>query len=365
MNNIMVNKFKRISTDVNNPNIGTSRLFKIYTFDDDSKIIAGLTGKDGCKCFFSDIGDILVINKDGIQISYFINQTATKDLINGKLKDQNIPRTLSTENNQVSSSSSITFLIPSKNYGKYFLYKKNSTTKTVLLYNTIPRPEYSSFYKDDEQAYALVADYCKEINAVDPICKCINQENISSKDETENKQFCMNDIFGNNTVRTSIKKGSSSSVYGELERRCGCFNINCKKDHPFFITDRTKKYPPDGKCPSTDVTICNTTISGGTNLNLGDLKLDQKCGSEQANIDCIVSDWGECINGTKTRKVLVPKSGTGTDCPELTMMCESSKISTISTPVIIAITSSSIIGIIIIGFFIKILLNTNEQPKTT
>jgi hypothetical protein len=38
-------------------------------------------------------------------------------------------------------------------------------------------------------------------------------------------------------------------------------------------------------------------------------------------VDCVVSDWSACVDGTQTRSVLIAASGGGTECPVLSKPC--------------------------------------------
>lgn len=303
---IVVNKFKQISTDPNVPNTGVNRLLKIYTFsttnniqigtntnnqpilsNEEAIIINGLKQVE-TKAYFSDVGDILITNSAGSQVYYFLNKLATKNLTYNQTTQQyelppNQTRTLSNESNLVSLPSTLAeppYLVVSKPYGNYYLYKKDSATPMVLLYNTIPRPEYIDFYNGDIQAYGLVADYCKEVNKADPVCLCINQENANASDTTENKQFCMNSIFKTNAARAAVKAKATPYEYSEISKRCGCFNTECSQTHPFHVKDRLIKLPPNGECPASNYTICSVQIGAGRDVDFDNLQLEQKCGSD-------------------------------------------------------------------------------------
>ena len=304
---IVVNKFKQISTDANNPNTGVNRLVKLYTFSTTNDINIGTNPADNqpilsneeaiiinglrqveTKAYFGDLGDILITNSAGSQVYYFLNKTATKNLTFNQTTNKyelvsGQTRTLPNESNLVSLPSTLAnppYLVVSKPYGFYYLYKKDNATPMVLLYNTIPRPEYIDFYNGDNQAYGLVADYCKEVNKADPVCLCINQENNNASDTTENKQFCMNSIFKTNAARAAVKSKATPYEYGELSKRCGCFNTECSQTHPFHIADRLIKLPPNGECPASNYTICSVQIGAGRDVEFDNLQLEQKCGSD-------------------------------------------------------------------------------------
>ena len=302
---VTVNKFKYLSTDTNNPNTGVNRLFKIYTFstvnniqigtnpstnqpilsNEEAIILRGLKNTDAEKAYFSDIGDILITNSSNVLIYYFLNRMATKDLnYNQTTGKYELPsgqqRTQSNENNLANVSVNPPYIATSKPYGKYYLYKKDNDTPMVLYYSPIARPEYIDYYASDPQAYGLIADYCKEVNKADPVCLCVNQENSSNSDTTENKQFCMNDLFKTNTARAAVKSKATPYEYGELEKRCGCFNVNCNSQHPFHLEDRRQKLPPDGNCPASNYNICSVQIGAGRDIDFENLDLEQNCGND-------------------------------------------------------------------------------------
>ena len=133
-----------------------------------------------------------------------------------------------------------------------------------------------------------------------------------------------------------------------------CYYANCATSGFLPATEKSSETKKD--CP--DVTQCiqvqNITNTGNINadeVNYG----SQTCiltkipGTE--DIDCIVSDWIECVDGKRSRTITTYPENNGKKCPELTEDCgagSGSKKSSITLILIISI----VIFIIILGIYI-------------
>jgi hypothetical protein len=177
------------------------------------------------------------------------------------------------------------YFFSSKN-GNYILYKNMDGTYS-LLYNTVPRSEFSRFYEAaPDAALSSAIDGCVATKGLDPVCSCINAEKTNEKDGKPEISFCMNDLFGGASARKAVKlSGSNRQGYDTISNICGCTNTKCNKNHPFQKVFRD----PSGthKCPDGNltVTICNSSFNAGGNLNTGQVNLQQSCGSESNTVN--------------------------------------------------------------------------------
>jgi len=226
----------------------------------DSKLISDALIDSNSSVYFSDKGSIDVVTPTvtktfGNPLTGYNRSNST----NIELKIKTIPSTQK--------------YVFSKLLGFYVLYIA-SANNVSLRYNPMPRPEIVQFYKEDKSAAkGLILNACMETNGLDPVCSCINRNEETTGSDTE---FCMNELFGSDTVRKAIKKADRKN-YDEIAGWCFCSNTKCQQDHPVvkYIIKEEK-----GECPKNLViTMCNSTINAGRDLKAQDINLQQNCGA--------------------------------------------------------------------------------------
>jgi hypothetical protein len=242
------------------------RFVKIFNFSDEqsTQLANGIYNKDGFKCFFNDSGAIIV-KKD--------NEPS--------VLDWKLPIALPSESriefpsgtNQVLAKNTSQKWFMSRSKGSWILYNNND--KFVLLYNPIARQEFADFYKSKPgEAKGILVEYCQKTGLADNVCKCINYENkeLNISGEDENAQFCMNNLFGNNTNRKYIKE-SNRNEYDSISSQCHCVNQECPNDHP--LTNALRDIV---KCLGVNISICNTTLDAGRDFKSQNIDIVQQCG---------------------------------------------------------------------------------------
>ena len=100
----------------------------------------------------------------------------------------------------------------------------------------------------------------------------LKNKDINISGEEENAQFCMNNLFGNNTNRKYIKE-SSSNEYNSISSQCHCVNQECPNDHP--LTNALREIV---RCLGVNISVCNTTIDAGRDFKSQNIDIVQQCG---------------------------------------------------------------------------------------
>jgi hypothetical protein len=268
-------------------------LVKSFLSSDSVTLLNGIKKINGLNLKFTDDGYIMTYDMNSNIINNFsFGLIKTPTLLGSKLSIT-----------QTKSSQNFYYSLP---HGNWILHNSSDTSPNFrLFYNPIPRSEFVSYYTNNyttNEAYNTIAQYCQDINGLDPVCKCINLENTDGS-TTEKWQFCMNDIFSGNSNRARLKI-LDPTAYGVLQSQCDCFNSNCDRTHPINIVTRKKL----GACQSINIQMCNTNIVAGGNINADDIAVGCSIGPDLCkNVTC---KFGTCIKGI----CVCPSGYSGTYC---------------------------------------------------
>ena len=138
----------------------------------------------------------------------------------------------------------------------------------------------------------------------DPLCSCLNVENVSPTDYENKKQLCMIDLFGDNRP---ILEELAPTFYNQIPPICPCVNSECPGDsHP--VSREIKNSYPNGKNNSAtdrcavdvNITACVSNIEVGGNYTVGgNQNITFDCGGQEVNCgdgdNC--NGNGTCLNG--------------------------------------------------------------------
>ena len=269
MNSFTVNKFIR--------NNNLNRYIRVKTYNtEESNIITQMLrqpdkGTIG-DLYFDDTGSIRIRNRGDDKDIVYLNPLTKKEpaFDSGSIIEPN--DTIDYK------------LFFSLNNGLWFLYvDDNNALKPVvsLFYNPVGHPEFARYYiesSNKEQVNNYVIDACLENQIADPVCICLNRNQLTNSDP--DTEFCMNDLFNGDVVlRKSVKNDSKSRQgYDQLAKVCKCSNVKCKNEtHPLMVVQ--------DKCPtSLTVTMCNTSFNAGEGANqtiggMGGVNIAQSCGA--------------------------------------------------------------------------------------
>lgn len=168
---------------------------------------------------------------------------------------------------------------------KWILYQDK--TLWYLMYNPIHRRNFKQYYNSisynadglsnssgTDDVKHLITKYCEIVagtstpgmrNFADPTCKCLMKEE------------CIDDSFGSHVTNQMIRN--------KVDLSCVCLTDNCKNppiDGDSFLPDFTRNVSsklPNGNCPtSITISVCDSNISAGGNVNSSGLNIKQDCG---------------------------------------------------------------------------------------
>ena len=261
-------------------NVSNDRYIVIYNYDSktSNQINSSL---DSQSLWFSDDGVIRMkcnsTCSEGTNINLITENGISYALIPNLItKQTNVPA-VNTYLIKPSLNSQKFFF--SKPYGNYILFKK-SADEIKLLHNPIPRIEFANFYNSTptnrKLAFDTAINMCTDTNQEDPVCKCLNKEQIKSSDP--NTEFCVDRLLGTHDATQSMKQ--ARQAYETLSQYCGCSDPDCR-EHPFSMVYRNPQ--GENKCPDGEITItaCVAGMSA-TNLTTAGVNINQNCGPEKS-----------------------------------------------------------------------------------
>lgn len=168
-------------------------------------------------------------------------------------------------------------------YNLWLLYydKTSQDAKITLYYNPFHRPEFTNYYKKEPyNSVRVFKQYCDIVGKdADQFCTCL----ISTSDNKND--FCVNDYFGDDINLVDAIKGASKEAYNRLEGNCPCLNSTCNPSYksallpdsfiPTYLTDSLQNCVQD-----LTITICNSQVSSGGNLDTQKVAIQQSCSAE-------------------------------------------------------------------------------------
>jgi len=168
----------------------------------------------------------------------------------------------------------------SKPHGLWALYYTSDIF--YLLYNPIPRPEWSMYYKNSnhtDSIYRSTMDMCKETKMTDPVCGCINRvapETDAQGNPIPDTEFCTTQLLGGGDTqwRKAIKEATGEPTWSSMSNVCHCQNANCSQYHPF-----EKTYRESNIC-NLNIQIANCVAgikAGGAVVSDGPISFRQTC----------------------------------------------------------------------------------------
>ena len=245
----------RFTNPVNDSITGKYIQIKKFSQDDSMTILNALKNKDNSVYFQDTTGNIKVNS------TQFINPLLSKPWDN----------TVSLSSYKISLNPESNYIF-SKPHGAWALYYKTNNI-LYMLYNPIPRPEWSQKYINfnyTDDIYEETVKVCTDTKSEDPVCGCIS---LVSEGDTE---FCMDQLFagGDSRLRKIIKyntinagygveSGPGSGTWNSISNLCHCKNnTKCSNSHPF-----EKTHLINNRCPENlQISICAANINAGGNI---------------------------------------------------------------------------------------------------